>query len=91
MVTSNETVILPIAVDNATRHRSKYLGRLILSTLASIGIFGGISSAVAGTICTVIHSLLTNETTFAKAGSILLIAAVPAMLAGSILIDEIGE
>jgi hypothetical protein len=59
--------------------------------MASLGIFGGISSAVAGLICAVLHSLVAGDTAFGGAGTALLISALPAMLVGSLFMEEIAR
>lgn len=70
------------------RRSTFYVRDLILRTLASILIFGGISSAASGTICTVLHAMLSKDTMFSQVGSVLLIAAIPAMLVGSLFMDK---
>lgn len=59
------------------------------SILASLGIFGGISSLFVGLICVVIHSVVSGDRSFDQVGTVLLIVAIPMILGGSIFLDEI--
>jgi hypothetical protein len=72
------------------RLRTKLLPPMVCSILASIGIFGGLSSITAGFFCAVIHEALAGETAFGQVSTVLMIMGIPMMLLGSILIDEIG-
>ena len=86
-----------VKTENSNVHTVKAKGRLrraILSPLfcsvaASFGIFGGISALFVGLICVVIHSLLAGDKAFDSVGTVLLIAAIPMILVGSIFLDEI--
>lgn len=71
--------------------RKKVLTPLVCSVLASVGIFGGISSLFAGLICVVIHSIISGDTIFDRAGTVLLMVAIPMILAGTLFIDEINQ
>ncbi len=73
------------------RGRHAILSPLICSLLAAAGIFGGISSLFAGLICVVIHSLLRGDSAFDSVGTVLLIIAIPMILAGSVFLDQLGE
>lgn len=64
------------------------LRRLVCSVFASLGIFGGISALFVGLVCVVIHTLITSDTIFDRAGTVFLIVAIPAILIGSMFIDE---
>src|SRR5438477_13001395 len=85
------------ALDNAlvSRHKSRGLIRkalltpMVCSILASVGIFGGISSLFVGLVCVLIHGLVSADTVFDRVGTALLIAAIPMILVGSIFLDEI--
>jgi len=70
--------------------RKRILTPLICSVFAAVGIFGGISSLFAGLICVVVHSVISGDTVFDQAGTLLLIVAIPMILVGSVFLDEIG-
>ena len=70
--------------------RTVILNPLVCSVAASIGIFGGISSLVAGVMCVVIHSILQGDEMFNRVGTTLLILGIPMILLGSVFLDEIG-
>lgn len=61
------------------------------SILASLGIFGGISSLFVGLVCVVVHSVISNDKAFDSVGTVLLIVAIPMILLGSIFLDEINN
>jgi membrane-bound ClpP family serine protease len=69
--------------------RKAILTPMVSSILASLGIFGGISSLFVGIICVIIHGLVSGDRIFDGVGTILLIAAIPMILAGAIFLDEI--
>ncbi|MEQ1922160.1 MAG: hypothetical protein ABL952_06600 [Pyrinomonadaceae bacterium] len=69
--------------------RRKLLNPLVCSVIASCGIFGGISALFIGLVCVVVHSLLAGDKAFDSVGTVLLIAAIPMILIGSIFLDEI--
>ncbi|MGB7200862.1 MAG: hypothetical protein WBD16_01195 [Pyrinomonadaceae bacterium] len=69
--------------------RKTLLTPFVCSILASIGIFGGMSALFAGIMCVVIHAVLLHDTIFDQVGTILLCAAIPMILVGSIFLDEI--
>ena len=71
------------------RVRDALLTPLVCSILASLGIFGGISSLFVGLICVVIHSVISHDQVFDRVGTVLLIVAIPMILIGSIFLDEI--
>lgn len=75
-----------------SRQRPQRRGGLrpwVWSVLASVGIFGGISSLFIGLIFIVIHGILSTDVMFDKAGTGLVIVAIPLILLGSICLDEI--
>ncbi|MEO6050396.1 MAG: hypothetical protein ABIP78_03590 [Pyrinomonadaceae bacterium] len=71
------------------RLRRTLLNPLFCSVLASFGIFGGISALFIGLICVVVHSLVAADKVFDSVGTILLKAAIPMILIGSVFLDEI--
>ena len=72
-----------------SRWRRTILSPLFCSIAASFGIFGGISALIIGLVCVVIHSALAADRAFDTVGTVLLIAAIPMILVGSIFLDEI--
>jgi uncharacterized membrane protein YtjA (UPF0391 family) len=62
---------------------------VVCSIAAAIGMFGGISSLVAGVACIVIHSVIPGDRAFDQVGTTLLILGIPMLLLGSIFLDEI--
>jgi hypothetical protein len=73
------------------RLRAKILSPLVCSVGASIGIFGGISALFVGLVCVVIHAAVAGDIIFDRAGTTFLIVAIPAILIGSIFLDEIDH
>lgn len=71
------------------RLRRRILNRLVCSVLASLGVFGGISSLVAGCLSVVLHGIIPGDTLFGGAGTVLLILGIPLLLLGSVFLDEI--
>lgn len=69
--------------------RKALLTPIVCSVLASVGIFGGISSLFVGLICVILHGLVSRDRIFDQAGTVLLIIAIPMILIGSIFLDEI--
>ena len=63
---------------------------VVFSILASLGIFGGISSLFVGLVCVVIHGIVSHDVVFDRVGTVLLIIAIPMILTGSMFIDEIN-
>jgi len=57
--------------------------------LASLGIFGGISALFIGLVFVVLHAVLSGDIVFNRAGTALLIVAIPMILLGSIFVDEV--
>jgi hypothetical protein len=77
--------------DSAGRLRRAVLSPFLCSVLASIGIFGGISALFSGLVCVIVHAALAGDTAFDRVGTVLLIAAIPMILVGSIFLDEIEK
>ena len=71
--------------------RKKLLTPFVCSILASLGIFGGISSLFVGIVCVVIHGVVSHDLVFDRVGTVLLIAAIPMILVGSVFLDEINN
>lgn len=86
-----ETLIMQALTVDAKRHkvRQRLLNPLVCSIGASVGIFGGISSLVAGLLCVVLHVVAIGDQIFDRAGTVLLILGIPMLLLGSIFLDEI--
>ncbi len=63
--------------------------RITFSILAAFGIFGGISSLFVGLVFVVLHGIIAGDRMFDRAGTGLLIVAIPMILIGSIFLDEI--
>jgi hypothetical protein len=71
-------------------HRQKTrLRPWVCSILAAVGIFGGISCLFVGLICVVLHGVLSQDVVFDQVGTVLLVAALPMILIGSIFVDKI--
>jgi hypothetical protein len=69
--------------------RKTVLRPLPSSIFAAVGIFGGLSSLFVGLTCVVIHAMVTGDRVFDRAGTVLLVAAIPMILIGSVFLDEI--
>lgn len=80
-----------IDTKNKGRLRKTLLNNFSCSVIASFGIFGGISALFVGLICIVVHSVLVLDRAFDSVGTILLIAAIPMILIGSVFLDEIDK
>jgi len=94
MVTTNSTStpLVRSNVDPATGRnglRKRLLTPLVCSVMASIGMFGGMSSLFVGAICVVFHGVLKQDILFNQVGTVLLIIAIPMILLGSVFLDEI--
>ena len=61
----------------------------VCTVLASLGLFGGISSLFVGIVFVVLHGFIAAERMFDRVGTGLLIVAIPMILLGSIFLDEI--
>lgn len=81
----------------STRPNSKRRGKLrrtiltpmVSSIGAGIGIFGGIAALFSGLICCVIHELFWGDTVYNQVATTLLVMAIPMILLGSVLLDEV--
>ena len=62
---------------------------LAYAVLASLGIFGGISALFVGIVSVIIHAAVSGDRLFDRIGTVLLIAAIPMILTGSLFVDEI--
>ena len=71
------------------RVRKAILNPVVCSVAATLGIFGGISSLVAGLVCTTLHLVIAQDTIFDRVGTTLLILGIPMLLVGSVFLDEI--
>ena len=71
--------------------RQKLLTPFVCSILASLGIFGGISSLFVGIVCVVVHAVFSHDRVFDRVGTVLLILAIPMILIGSVFLDEINN
>lgn len=79
------------ATESKSLLRKKLLTPMLCSVLASVGIFGGVSTLFVGIICVVIHGIIAHDRVFDRASTVLLIAAIPMLLIGSIFLDEIKK
>lgn len=70
--------------------RRRILSPLLCSVCATVGIFGGIAALFIGLVFCVVHAVIAGDQAFDKAGTVLLVTAIPAILIGSIFLDEIG-
>ncbi len=69
--------------------RKAILNPIVCSVGATLGIFGGVSSLIAGLICVSIHLFVSQDVVFDRAGTTLLILGIPLLLVGSVFLDEI--
>ena len=69
--------------------RKALLTPFVSSVLASFGIFGGLSSLFVGIVSVVLHAVVSGDRVFDRVGTVLLIAAIPMILFGSLFVDEI--
>ena len=69
--------------------KKKRVKPVIYAVLASLGIFGGISALFIGLVFVVLHAILSADIVFNRAGTVLLIVAIPMILLGSIFVDEV--
>lgn len=69
--------------------RRAILNPVVCSVGATLGIFGGVSSLVAGLVCISIHLFVAQDVVFDRAGTTLLILGIPMLLLGSVFLDEI--
>lgn len=67
--------------------KRKSLRPLIYSVAALLGIFGGISAMFIGLVFVIVHGVLSGDIVFNRAGTVLLIVAIPMLLIGSVFAD----
>ena len=65
------------------------LRKMLFSTFAAFGVFGGVSALFVGIVFVALHSIVAGDRMFDTLGTGLLIAAIPMILIGSIFIDKI--
>ena len=89
--TKVETLTGLLESERARRQQSAKTGLApwVWSILASVGIFGGISSLFVGLVFVAIHGVLSTDVVFNEVGTGLLIVAIPMILLGSICLDKI--
>ncbi|HMT07192.1 MAG TPA: hypothetical protein PKA82_04240 [Pyrinomonadaceae bacterium] len=68
--------------------RTKLLSPRICSVGAGLGIFGGIAFIVFGLMCVLVHAVAGRDTILDNVGALMLIAAIPMMMAGAAFMDE---
>ena len=73
------------------RLRKSILRPSVCAVCASFGIFGGLAALFIGIVCVAIHAVVPGDLTFDSVGTMLLIAAIPMILIGSIFLDEIHQ
>lgn len=71
--------------------RKKVLNPVACSIGAAVAIFGGISALITGLFCVLVHVAVVNDKMFDSVGTVLFILAIPMLLIGSILMDEIDR
>lgn len=59
------------------------------AVLAATGIFGGLSALFIGLVCIVLHGIVPGDVMFSGVGTVLLVVAIPMILIGAVLLDEI--
>lgn len=69
--------------------RKAVLTPFVCSILSFLGIFGGVAALLVGIICVILHGIVPHDHAFDSVGTVLLIAAIPSILIGSIFLDEI--
>lgn len=79
----------PWEIPAERKHRALKRTACLIGTTA--GIFGGVAAILLGLVCSVAHQLISTDTTSGKLGTLLLIAGIPMMLVGSLLMDEIEK
>ena len=71
--------------------RRKVLHPVVCSIGAAVGIFGGVSALITGMFCVLVHVAVANDKMFDSVGTVLFILAIPLLLMGSALMDEIDQ
>ncbi|MFN0139094.1 MAG: hypothetical protein ACKVQW_03270 [Pyrinomonadaceae bacterium] len=77
--------------NNKGRLRKKILNPVVCSIGAAVGIFGGVSALITGLFCVLVHAALAADSAFGIVGTVLFIVAIPMLLMGSALMDEIDR
>jgi hypothetical protein len=70
--------------------RRRFLSPLLCAIVAATGIFGGFLALFAGLVFVLIAAASGNRS-YDQTGTTMLIVAIPAILIGSIFLDEIHE
>ena len=63
----------------------------MFSILALLGIGGGMLSPFLGLLCLIAHAALPRDDAFNHIGTVLLVIAIPLLLAGSHFMDKLEE
>lgn len=69
--------------------KGKSFTRMTCVAGAAIGSFGGLMSLFLGLLCSVGDEFLGSNTLLSKMATVLMIAGIPMMLAGSALMDKV--
>lgn len=72
-----------------SKKRKQTLWPRLCPILAALGIFGGIGTLFLGIVCVIVHGVVINDKFFDRAGTALLIVAIPIIFCGSVLLDEV--
>lgn len=85
------TIVEPVGKPDRVRSamRKSVLRPFSCSIFAAVGIFGGLSSLFVGLVSVMIHAMVPVEKVFDRVGTILLVAAIPMILVGSVFLDAI--
>ena len=92
-ISSDAASLGNISLSGARRRRrsNARLRPVLFSILAMFGIFGGISALFVGLVLIVLHGIVSGDVMFDRAGTVVLVAAIPMILIGSIFLDAIEE
>lgn len=82
---------MTIEKNNRGRLRKKILNPVVCSIGAAVGIFGGVSALSTGLFCVLVHAALADDPAFGSVGTVLFMVAIPMLLMGSALMDEIDR
>lgn len=82
---------MTIEKNNKGRLRKKILNPAVCSIGAAVGIFGGVSALITGLFCVLVHAALADDRAFGSVGTVLFMVAIPMLLMGSALMDEIDR
>jgi hypothetical protein len=74
--------------DEPTRPRRIRRLTTLCSICGAVGVFGGLASLFCGLLCGIIHAVVAEDRVFDRAGTVLLVAAIPMILTGSIFLDQ---